>query len=458
MSTRSAPGGAPSPRPRWGVDPRLVAVLGVAFALRVGWVLLNTHDPVFVESGDAYSYWFYGRQIAEGGGYLNLDGSGRATAYYPIGYPALLGAVFWFVLHTPLPDDLTMAASLLNVVLGTASVGLLYLVTLGATGATGGSRRTALVAAALLALWPNAVFHTATVLLETTFTFAALLVLAILATHRWEEGPPSWRRMALFGGTLGAAALIRPFALPFLVLPILLLVLRRVPLRTVAASTVAAVVPLALVLVPWTLRNAAAMGAALPFSSNTGDTLCIDRNVDAEGGFRWADHDGCADPTLGEVERNRANTAKAVEFVTQHPGREALQIVRRARLILRDDHDGLDTVERYGRAPVAARAVLRRLADAWYLAALVAAGVGLVRALRERPRPELLLLVLPPLALVGIAVLLWGTPRFHVPAIPFLAGLAARATGEHFGHATPHDAPAGPAAGRRAADGRDPGD
>src|SRR5688572_14612967 len=123
----------------------VVAILVVAFALRLAWVLANTHDPVFVESGDAYSYWFYGRQLAEGGGYLNLDGPGRAPPSYPTGYPAILGAVFWLVLHPPLPDDLTMAAPLLTVVLGTASVGLVDLVTLGATG---GARRTALAAAA----------------------------------------------------------------------------------------------------------------------------------------------------------------------------------------------------------------------------------------------------------------------------------------------------------------------
>ena len=431
----------------------LAAILAVAFGLRLAWVLANTHDPVFVESGDAYSYWFYGRRLAEGGGYLNLDGSGAATAYYPIGYPAILGGVFWLVLHTPLPDDLTMAAHLLNVVLGTASVGLLHVVTLGATG---GARRTALVAATLLALWPNAVFHTATVLLETTFTFAALGVLAILATHRWADGPPSWRRMALFGTALGGTALVRPFALPFLALPVLLLLLRRAPVRTMAATTAAAVVPLVAVLVPWTLRNADAMGAPLPFSSNMGDTLCIDRNLDAEGGFRWADHDGCADPTLGEVERTRESTAKAIRFVREHPGREALQVARRARLILGDDHDGLETVERYGRVPVAGRDLLRPLADGWFFVVGALAVAGLVRAALRRTPPELLLLVLPPLALLGIAVLLWGTPRFHVPALPYLSGLAALVLGERFGDATPNHAPAGPAAGRRAALGRDP--
>lgn len=411
-------------RPRSSPLVPLLAIVGVAFALRLAWALFATRTPVFVESGDAYSYFFYGRQIAEGGGYLNLDGSGNATAYYPIGYPALLGGLFWIVLHTPIPDALPMAASLLHVVLGTASVALLFVVVRGATGST----RAALVSALLLALWPNVVFGTATMQLELAFNFFVLAALAVLATHPWADRPPSLRRSAAFGLVLAAAVMIRPFALPFLALPVLLLVIHRRGWRSVVATVGVMVLPIVVLVVPWTVRNQRAMGAPLPFSSNMGDTVCLDRNLDARGGFRFADHDGCALHTLGEVERNRISTRKALEFVREHPGRELLQIARRARLIFEHDHDGLDVVERYGRGEIlgdGTRLALRRLADGWFFGALALAAVGVVRALRGRSRrAELLLIGLPPLVLVGIAVLLWGTPRFHGPAIPFLAAFA----------------------------------
>src|SRR5205823_5136260 len=93
--------------------------------------------------------------------------------------------------------------------------------------------------------------------------------------------------------------------------------------------------------VPWTIRNEVRMHAFIPTSTNTGDTLCLDRNMTAQGGFRFADHDGCVDPNLPEVPRNSGNTRKAIEFVTHHPAREALQIVRRAKLMFNGDHDGL---------------------------------------------------------------------------------------------------------------------
>jgi 4-amino-4-deoxy-L-arabinose transferase-like glycosyltransferase len=408
-------------RTGWAADHRsLLVVLAVAFALRLAWVLATSEAPVFVESGDAYSYLFYGRQIAEGGGYLHLDGSGNPTAYYPIGYPALLAAAFWVVLHTPIPDDLPLVAGLLHVVLGTGSVALLHVLVERTTG----SRRTALVAAALLALWPNAIFHTSTVLLETAFTFLALVPLVVLATAPRDRAP-SWRRMATFGLALGVVAQVRPFVLPFLVLPALLVLVRRQGPSAAARATLVAIVPVVLVCIPWTLRNLDAMGEPLPFSSNTGDTLCIDRNADARGHFRWSSHDGCADHLLPEAERNRQNTAKAVRWVLDHPGREALQVVRRTRYILGDGHDGLDTVERYGRNPVPGSSLLRPLADGWFFVAGALALAGLARALARRRAEVLLLVAAPGLVFLGIAALLWGTSRFNVPAIPSIAALAA---------------------------------
>jgi hypothetical protein len=406
--------------------PAVLVVAGIALVLRLAWVLTATRVPVFIESGDAHSYFFYGRQIAAGGGYLNLDGSGHATAYYPIGYPALLGGLFWVVRHLPVHHSdfaLTQAATLLNALLGTASVALLWVIVDRVVG-----RRAATVAATVLALWPNAIAYTATLQLETAFTCAALAALAVVATA---VAPWSWRRLVAFSVALGLSALIRPFSLPFLAVPVAVLLLRRprTPLRVWAVSVAALVVPLVAVLTPWTLRNAHAMGAPLPFSSNLGDTLCLDRNLDAKGGFRFDDHDGCADPSLGEVDRNRISTGKAIDFVREHPGREALQIVRRTRLILGSDHDGLDAVERGGRAPLVSASTgraLRRASDLWFFVALALALAGAAVAATDRRtrRAELLVLALPALSLFATAALLWGTPRFHAPLVPYLAAFA----------------------------------
>ena len=416
------------------VDRRLLAVLVVAFGLRLAWALATTRAPVFVESGDAYSYFFYGRQFAEGGGYLNLDGSGKATAYYPPGYPAVLGGLFWVLLHTPLPHDaaaLAMAGSLLQVVLGTASVALVWVVARRVFD----DDRTALLAAAVLAVWPNVVFFVSTLQLETTFIFLVLVVVALAATQDWRNGAtPSAPRLALFGAVLAAVCLVRPFAAPFVVVPAIAAAVAGAGIRRSAVVLVGALVPFVVLLVPWTLRNQRAMGAPLPFSSNTGDTVCLDRSLDAEGGFRFADHEGCADPGLGEVERNAESTRLAVEFVKEHPAREALQVVRRVRLIFGNDNDGLYAVERGTNAPFLSdtlRTTLRRVADGYFFVVLALAAVGLVALGVDAARSgrdaiaRRTLVVLPFLALTATAARLWGTPRFHLPLTPFLAMFAS---------------------------------
>ena len=88
-----------------------------------------------IAMGDQYSYYYYGREIAEGRGYVSFT-TGLPTAYYPVGYPAILAVLFWFVAHTPFPDDYLLAAQLLNVVVSTATIVFAYVIA-GACSATG---------------------------------------------------------------------------------------------------------------------------------------------------------------------------------------------------------------------------------------------------------------------------------------------------------------------------------
>jgi hypothetical protein len=411
-------------------DPVLAAIVLVAFALRLGWALaVRTSPPTdWMQSGDQYSYWYYGRAIAEGHGYVGYL-TNEPTAYYPIGFPAILAALFWVVRTTPLPDEYMLAANVLHVVVGTASVALAYLIGRRLFGRLGG-----LLGAAMLAVFPNLVFQVASLQLETMFIFWCLAALAIVVTHDWSGGPPSTRRLVAFGAVLGVSVLIRPFSIWFVGA---LFVATLLAGAGWARSLRVAAVPLAVVAlmsVPWTIRNAVRLHAFVPTSTNTGDTLCLDRSMDAKGGFRWADHEGCADPDLPEVERNRENTRMAIEFVIDHPARELQQIGRRAKLMFANDHDGVLAVNTLGDGAVMAEdtgAALEDIADAAFDGVMVLAGAGLVVlvASRQRRRPEVALVLLSMSSLVVVPLLLWGNPRFHLPISPFLAILAGGAVG-----------------------------
>lgn len=404
----------------------LWVILGVGFALRLAWALHARGEPPvdWFLSGDQYSYFRYGSDIAKGEGYIGYL-TGEATAYYPIGYPGLLGALYFVVLHTPIPDNLMLATALLHVVLGSASVGLVFIVGRAMAGV-----RVGLLAAALLALFPNIIYQVSTVQLETAFIFGVLVSLAIIVTHDWATGPPSTRRLLSFGASLGVTVLVRPFAAVLLVGLVGALAAVRVGWRQMALAVALPIGVVIAISAPWTIRNAVQMDAFIPSSTNMGDTLCLDRNLDAKGGFRFADHDGCVDPGLPEVPRNKGNTSKAIRFVIDHPDRELLQIVRRARFMFRDDHDGIEAVQTLGGGPFLSHRVLEAaepVADWYFYAVVTLAIVGLPTFLRRERRAQRLLVLSGLLGLLAIPLLLWGNPRFHLPLAPFIVLSAAGA-------------------------------
>ena len=403
----------------------LLAISVVAFGLRLSWLMYAKGAPPtsFLGAGDQYSYWYYGNEIAAGRGYVGYV-THQPTAYYPIGYPALLASLFFVVLHAHLPGDLMFWAGLMHVALGTATVALVFFIGRRLFSPTAG-----LIAAALLAVFPNAIYQVTSLQLETAFIFLSTAALAIVILHDWSRGLPSRNRLLVFGFVLGLSVLVRPFSLWFLAGLFLAALAANAGWRRACAVTLVPALVVVAMSIPWVIRNEVRMHAFIITSTNTGDTLCLDRNMTAQGGFRFADHDGCVDPNLPEVPRNAGNTRKAIGFVIHHPAREALQIVRRGRLEFADDHDGIEAAETLGDGPflrASVRNVLSDVADWYFLTVLGLALVGLPLLLGAgRRRPEARLVLVALLALVIIPLLLWGNPRFHLPLYPYLVLLAA---------------------------------
>lgn len=408
------------PEYRW-----LLVITAVAFGLRLAWLLYAEAAPPYawLGAGDQYSYWYYGNEIAAGRGYVSYV-THQPTAYYPIGYPALLAALFLVVLHTHLPGDLMFWAGLMHVVFGTATVALVFFIGRRVFNATAG-----FIAAALLAVFPNAIYQVTTLQLETAFIFFSTAALGIIVLHDWSHGLPSRNRLLAFGFVLGLSVLIRPFSVWFLAGLFLAGLAVNAGWRRAFTVTLVPVFVVAGMSIPWVVRNEIRMHAFVLTSTNTGDTLCLDRNSTAQGGFRFADHDGCVHPGLPEVPRNAGNTRKAVSFVIHNPGREALQIVRRAKFEFAHDHDGIEATETLGSGPflrAGVRNLLSDMADWYFFIVLGFAVAGLPLLLftaRKRPEPRLVLVALT--AMLVIPLLLWGNPRFHLPLYPYVVLLAA---------------------------------
>jgi 4-amino-4-deoxy-L-arabinose transferase-like glycosyltransferase len=402
----------------------IVVAVVVGFVLRLLWIRYAHRAPVGLH--DPFFYLEYGRSLATGGGYRLFDG--EPTAYYPIGYPAILAVWFWIVQHTPFHDHYVIAAEVLNLFLGSATIALV-----GALGRRLVGPWVGALAAVIVALFPSLIFHTATILTETSFNFVLVLALLVLCWTPWRPRPPSWRCVIAFGLLLGLAIEIRPIAL--LVVPMVFIAFwYRAADRSAALRRFGAVVGLIVaVMIPWTVRNQVVMHAFLPIGTTTGDNLCIGNHPGAEGHFAfpaWCfGHDPKVKRPAFETIRNNELTHRSLEWIKHHLSEEPRLIVQRTQWEFRDDQDAIAAVQSYGPDPFIPPETASRLgdiADRYFSAVLIVGAIGVPLALRRRD-PRLLLLLL---SIVAVIISVWpffGDSRFHIPInvmVPIPAALA----------------------------------
>lgn len=412
---------------RWSRSDRrlLAAILLVAAALRLAWVLYAARPTKGLS--DPAAYRIYGELLARGHGYRSIV-TRSPTAFFPIGYPAALGGLFWVLFHTPLPDNLPRAVGVFQAVLGVGTV-----LMVGELGRRLFDRRVGLVAAIVTAVFPALVFHTGVVLTETLFDFLMVGSLLVLLRRPWQLGAIDRRTLLAFGALLGLSALVRPFSLLFLPALVLVAWTAGAGWRRALAQAGGATLVTALVLAPWTARNIRAMHSPVLISTNLGDTFCLSRHPGATGAFE-SGGDFCfggykdVPPDRIEVTRNRENFRRGLRFIRKHPADEARLEWWRVFYTVRDNHDSLAVAESNGSDPFLprrARLLLGTLADGYFWAVGALALLALpVFARRGDPRRLFLLLATAALA-ASVPLFLYGYSRFLMPLLPLLAVMAA---------------------------------
>jgi len=417
----------------------LLVLMVLAFGLRVAWVAYAGVQPRF--ASDPSAYLLHGETLARGDGYTNplVDianvarrARGEPTepsapaSFYPPGYPVFVGGVVWVVWHSPIPDhSVVRTVGALQAVLGTLSVLLAYAI---ARAAFRGAR-VALLAAAVVAFYPNLISTTATLQLETVFVFLTLLTVLVMLPVATTDRPASGRLVAA-GVLAGLVALVRPTIGLVVVALLVTLVVARAPTASLLRSVGIILVAMLLALVPWTVRNAVELDAFVPVATGIGPTLCVSRNPEATGAldtdlmYRYCQpHHDFATPQALDVATSNYGTRRAIEWVLHHPTDEVRMWATRARLAFRDDTSGLaDTRETMtsGWADL-----VTFVSNAASFGVLAFAGVGAVVVLRGRRTRAALLVLFVALALATQPIILYGDPRYRVPAEPFFAMLAA---------------------------------
>ena len=124
----------------------LILIFLAALGLRLAWIAHAGFAPTL--NDDAGRYELLGRSLAEGGGYINPNGT--TTMFWPPGYPFIIAGTYLAWPASVLGDHELTAVLVVNALLSASSVLLVYAIARRVFDA-----QAAFVAGALLALFPS---------------------------------------------------------------------------------------------------------------------------------------------------------------------------------------------------------------------------------------------------------------------------------------------------------------
>lgn len=393
----------------------LSACIVLALALRIGAAILFPVTPV------SDSDWYVNRaeDIARGLGYQD---DGHPTAYWPVGYPGLLGFLFFiFGPHLSVVVALNLFAAL-------AIMGATLWLGRYLTGDVIVGR----IALLLYALYPAHIAYNGAAVTEPVYTALMLgaLMLLIGAMKNFKLNIPA-------GIAFGAATLIKAQTILFPIGAIvgLAFLARRFAPRRMAGTLLAIYAGLACVVLPWTWRNYQVFGEFVLVSTNGGLTLLAGAMDGADGSVDWdtgtKDFDLIGIPfserITRQVEIDRKAKAAAFKWIRENPGRYlALVPAKLARLWGKDTDAFWDFEATY--KSEAAHAWIRAAQwgnQAYYVALLLLALPCLALAAyslfgRGAHERRWLLALLMPAFVTLLCAVFTGQSRFHYPAMPFV--------------------------------------
>jgi len=399
----------------------MLALFVLAIVPRAAWVAYNDRAPQGLN--DPTLYALFGDTIADGDGYIRP--TGEKFAYYPVGFPATVAGL------KKAGDIFGWGRSIFSIKMMNGMFGAITVVLLFLLASRLFDRRTGVVAGALLAVFPSQIYYTGTVLSEPLFTLMWIGALTVLLWKPWSRDGLPWLQLFCAGLLLSYATMTRGITLAF---PIVLLAVWLFHLHSKKRAVMQALVVwagIAVLVVPWSIRNTVAFGQLTGPSTNVGDDLCIGNYLGAQGAFtlqgKCFANDAGKTPQQVELDRNKDGVRIAVRDVASHPFRMPKLVAQKAYWLLYKDDDGIWAAESYGNdyfIPNFRREVLAFAANAIYYATglVVLAGI-LAFALARDPRR--LTVVLAFLYVLAIPLVFFGDPRFHYPAIPLAVVIAA---------------------------------
>lgn len=419
MSTTLAPArhdDATRARRRPAFAPRLALITAAGLALRVGSVFtVARRNPT---GGDPLYYHVQANLLAAGHGFaepFTWLGTHRVipSAFHPPLWSLVLAATSWLGWTGFLAHKLTACV-----------VGATTVAVVGVAGRELGGPRAGLIAAGLAAAYPNLWVVDGILMPET---LSALAIALVVLTCVRLGAKPSRARAALFGLTIGLAALSRGeglLLLPTVALPLAWQAARRgLGLAATGRSLLLTVAVAAAVIAPWTARNLATFDRPVPISAN-GEEVLTTANCDLTwyGRFVGYWHFNCyqGHPPGDESDRAAYYARRGLAYIGAHLDRAPVVAAARVgriwdvyRPIQNTQFNTLEGRDRrVSEAGLAAYAVLMPLAIA-----------GAV--IRHRQGKSVVIFAGIAVMVTIVAVTSYGATRFRTPAEVAIVLLAA---------------------------------
>jgi len=400
------------------VSTRTFLILICGWQLAIGWIAISQLPRDQFDMTDERWYLAQARNLAAGRelswNHFNRSAeNGEPTAFWPIGYPAVLSVLF------RLFGDRMIVAQSFNLLAALGTTLMAYRLARSHFGEPA-ARATALV----LAFMPSLTMYTVTILSESLLF---LLLLSII--YLGLKPPTRWNTVGL-GLLFGFALLTRPI---ILFLPLLLLAYRYWQTRhwrSVALQTVVIFALAEAVLLPWQIRNYQVFGSFIPFDTHGGWNYWQGNKPTATGiatpGEEFPRECYLLDRSgaTNEATRDRLMFRKGLEWTLAHPAKALSLWPRKIIYFFYRDSKCVSWTVRgsYQSFPPAVLGALYLITDGYYYALGLAFFLAMIGLIRKKSIPPPVILFLGICLYLLLVYLPFITEaRYHAPLLPLVA-------------------------------------